>query len=80
MRMEVEVAAAPADEQPDREEDDQGRNRRLGAPLDELGQVGLEEQDREPKTTSVSAWPRPHQAPSAAARRRAVPARRRQRR
>ena len=44
-----EVAVAPADEQPDREEDDQRRDGGLGALLDALREVALGEEDREPE-------------------------------
>ena len=47
--MEVEVAAAPANQQPDGEEHDQGGNRCLRPLLQALGQVGLEEHDRHPE-------------------------------
>ena len=47
--VQVEVAVPPADEQPDREEHDQRRDRRLRALLHPLGQELLEEQDRQPE-------------------------------
>ena len=45
--VEVEVPVTPADEQPDREEDDERRNGGLGALLEPLGEVALGEQDRD---------------------------------
>ena len=47
VRVQVEVAVPPADEQPDREEDDQRRDGGLGALLQALREELLEEQDRE---------------------------------
>ena len=68
--VQVEVAVAPADEQPEREEHDQRRDGGLGALLHALGQELLEEEDRQRRrATSVSAWPRPQNAPSRAAAR-----------
>ena len=49
VRMKVEVAAAPANQQSDGKEDDQGGNRGLGPLLEALRQVRLEEQDRQPE-------------------------------
>ena len=49
MRVQVEVTVAPADEKPDREEDDQRRDGGLGALLHALGQELLEEEDRQPE-------------------------------
>jgi hypothetical protein len=49
MRVEIEVAVPPADEEPDGEEDDQRRNCGLGPLLEPLGEVALCEQDRRAK-------------------------------
>ena len=55
----VLVAVPVPDEQPDRQVDDQSGNRRLGAALDALGQVGLEEQDRHAEDDQGHGVPEP---------------------
>ncbi len=47
VRMEIEVAVAPTDEKAKCEEDDERSDCRLGALLHPLGEVLLEEEDRE---------------------------------
>src|SRR5262245_27359241 len=47
VHVEVKEPTAPADEQPDGEAGDQDADARLGTALDRIGQVGLEEHDRE---------------------------------
>ena len=63
MRVEVEVAVAPADEQADGEEHDERRDRGLRALLDALRQIALGEQDRDPEHDERDAVP--HAPPSA---------------
>ena len=57
--VQVEQAAPPADEQPDRKDDDQQADRRLGAALHGLRQVGPEEDDRQAEREQRNCVARP---------------------
>ena len=71
VRVQVEEPAAPADQQPDGKEDDQGGDRCLRPLLEALRQVGLEEHDRQPEDDQRQGVAETPEAPSSGARRRA---------
>jgi hypothetical protein len=66
MRVNMKTATAPAQQQPDREEHDHQPDERLGAPLDRLGQVSAEDDDRQPEDGQRQCMARPpgHAEPS----------------
>src|SRR5919206_1182682 len=74
--MGVKGTAAPADEKPDREPDDQEAHRRLGRPLHGLREVRAVEDDRQPEREQRGGVPEaPREAERTRAARRALLAR-----